>query len=374
MLDAAKLILELKRASEQLQVDQNNEWVYAQTIWNQVVKDQDQLRERLAQYNPLRVAQWSEPLETACQLKVELSDYTALAIDGSQIYPDRHQTVPYFLINIGSVFAQYNSFRPSSVRLTSTPYVLLIGQDEFANIGTTEAVNLLRQEFELRETIELAATFAVQSSPLCFFDGTIIFWFLESKEAAVRAEFLKRYIEQLDDLYSKGIIYIGYVSMPRSKELVRLLQFYVADAGASAQAACQEPFSSMVDVQIVRSFLKPFMRTAFFKSNSAICAEYPSHLQPYFCFVHVASEIVRIELPAWVAENRQHSERVLTACIDQALKGNGYPVILAEAHEQAVIKGADRELFYHMASRFSNEVYGKTGHSQKSIKKRAMSI
>lgn len=373
MLDAAKLILELKRASEQLQVDGSNEWAYAQTIWNQIVKDQDQLKERIAHYNPLRVAQWSEPLETVCPLNAELSDYTVFAIDGSQVYPDRHQTVPYFLINIGSVFAQYNSFRPSSVRLTSTPYVLLIGQDEFANIGTTEAVNLLRQEFELRETIELAATFATQSSPLCFFDGTIIFWFLESKEAAVRAEFLKRYIEQLDDLYRKGIIYIGYVSMPRSKELVRLLQFYVADSGVS-EATNQEPFSSMVDVQIVRNFLKPFMRTAFFKSNSAICAEYPQHLQPYFCFVHVASEIVRIELPAWVVENKQHAERVLTACVDQALKGNGYPVILAEAHEQAVIKGVDRELFYHMASRFSSDAYSKTGYSQKSIKKRAMSI
>lgn len=34
--------------------------------------------------------------------------------------------------------------------------------------------------------------------------------------------------------------------------------------------------------------------------------------------------------------------------LDQARKGNGYPVALAEAHQRAVVRGAERGLFYRM--------------------------
>ena len=41
-------------------------------------------------------------------------------------------------------------------------------------------------------------------------------------------------------------------------------------------------------------------------------------------------------------------ELVHAVVYDQAQKGRGYPVALAEAHEQAVVRGAERELFYEM--------------------------
>ncbi len=33
---------------------------------------------------------------------------------------------------------------------------------------------------------------------------------------------------------------------------------------------------------------------------------------------------------------------------DQIRKGSGYPVSLSEAHEQAVVRASDRELFYDL--------------------------
>jgi NurA-like 5'-3' nuclease len=59
-------------------------------------------------------------------------------------------------------------------------------------------------------------------------------------------------------------------------------------------------------------------------------------------------EIARVEIPQWVAENDEWLNLVHAVIYDQAQKGRGYPVALAEAHEQAVVRGAERELFYEM--------------------------
>ena len=38
-------------------------------------------------------------------------------------------------------------------------------------------------------------------------------------------------------------------------------------------------------------------------------------------------------------------------CFDQSCKGDGYPVALAEAHEQAIVRGAERAAFFHLMER-----------------------
>jgi NurA-like 5'-3' nuclease len=59
---------------------------------------------------------------------------------------------------------------------------------------------------------------------------------------------------------------------------------------------------------------------------------------------------------------------------DQVEKGKGYPIVLAEAHEKAVVRGGDRELFYQLLS----ETYVRGGVrseiSRKNISKRRLLI
>ena len=65
---------------------------------------------------------------------------------------------------------------------------------------------------------------------------------------------------------------------------------------------------------------------------------------------------------------------VCQVLIDQAVKGQGYPVALAEAHEQAVVKGADREFFFSLIRKVGIERNKQVFASQKSIKKRGIGI
>ncbi len=49
-----------------------------------------------------------------------------------------------------------------------------------------------------------------------------------------------------------------------------------------------------------------------------------------------------------MAEDKGLLDLVHTLIFDQAKKGNGYPAALIEAHEQAVVKGKDRDFFFEL--------------------------
>ena len=56
--------------------------------------------------------------------------------------------------------------------------------------------------------------------------------------------------------------------------------------------------------------------------------------------------------------------------MEQCKKGNGYPVAISEAHEQAVINGADRYLFKEMVNQALERQGINTYTSQKDRSKR----
>jgi hypothetical protein len=56
-------------------------------------------------------------------------------------------------------------------------------------------------------------------------------------------------------------------------------------------------------------------------------------------------------MPAWVATAADLRERALALVLAQVQKGYGYPVALAEAHNQAVVRGGDRSRFFALLER-----------------------
>jgi NurA-like 5'-3' nuclease len=58
--------------------------------------------------------------------------------------------------------------------------------------------------------------------------------------------------------------------------------------------------------------------------------------------------VARVEFPRWVAEPPGWLDRLHALLTSQIEKGGGYPVALMEAHEQAVVRGSERDLFYQL--------------------------
>ena len=95
--------------------------------------------------------------------------------------------------------------------------------------------------------------------------------------------------------------------------------------------------------------LAPGWRSPLYRTNSSVPRDYyGAGRQVCFFYLNAGTEIGRVEMPSWVAEDE--TLRPLTHALiwDQCQRGQGYPAALSEAHEQAVIKGADRRAFRRM--------------------------
>ena len=376
MLDRSKLIAQLQQAADMLFVDVAPSYKYAQNAWQSIIQDPLFLyKVREVKNAPWPVPLWEGNLGDVIPVKKVDAAHTVLSVDGSQIYPDRHNILSCFLINIGSVVLPYLCAH-KRVQLYSDPTVFA-GVDENKMPYTTDTVNCKRQELELRAGLDLGKKIKAENSgdalSLLLFDGSLIFWHLSSKEIELRDHFLNAYLSLLDELYQEKTLVAWYISMPKSKELISLVRLYLSDFNPSKKEK-YEHIDDVIDSGIMQSFLQPHTRTIVFRNCSSISDYYPSHLRPYFFYVHTGTEIGRVELPFWMAHNEQIVDTVASIVIDQCIKGAGYPVALAEAHEQAVVKGPDRDFFYHFLQKMSIERNRTISVSQKSLKKRGLGI
>lgn len=244
-----------------------------------------------------------------------------------------------------------------------------------------DMVNCRRAELEFQ--VGLLETIKAQEQrpnvPTLFLcDGSLIFWHLESKHPRIKELFLKRYIEQFDAFYQARVLIAGCISLPKSKELVSILRKCLAlklvQSSLTQQSDVSASFETSTDTDIADLFLKEGESTTVFIHNSKLAESYPAHLRPCFVYLNIEDEILRVEIPAWIAQESELLMRVLRIVRDQSIKGNGYPIALAEAHEQAVVNTADRQFFFEMLYKMAVDENYRLHASQKSMKKRYVSI
>lgn len=382
MLDRGKLAQDIARIAENLFPELKDEREIAKKVWDDISQDGGfQMRVEASGCSFL-VPRWRGNISDVFDVDCNLDNYTAISVDGSQIYPDRHVSgASCFLVNTGGAILSYG--QESAARFFSEPTVLL-AQDVVGNRDISfsrDLVDLKREEFELRKMLEVAVEW-VRTPSTCFVDGTIIFWQLEGKPLAIKEQFLNEYLRIFEQFYQNKILIGGYISMPKSRELVNLVKLGLCRFTNADCIACHKQYDTfpckqvdhVLDTHMAKVMLKEKQRTTVFYSTSKIVDWYPEHLQPAFVYFNVGSEIVRIEIPSWIAEDDVLLNRMCAVSYDQSKKGRGYPVCLAEAHEQAVVKGGDREFFYHLLQKISLEKNRRLSFSPKSIKKRGIGI
>ena len=335
------------------------------------------------------------------------STISIAATDGSQIFPDRHEISACFLINIGYILLHYGT--GEKPLMSSKPRLYYREEEIYEEWGgarvfvNRELVGFKRGLMEFTELADLAlAAHAEGHRTLALADGTLILWNLEGKPQDFRAAHLEATIAAMDELREARVPVAGYISQPGSQELINALKLGLCPLAAADCDRCpyQEenqlhfsreeidtlngdlwqgrglpcsPIEGLSDAVLVRRVLRPGQRTPLYRSASKILAEYgPHHI--YYFYLHVGTEIGRVEVPEWVATDRELLDLVHACLYDQAEKGQGYPVALAEAHERAVVRSADRETFY----RFLRDTFVKndlqTHLSTKSFKKRYTGI
>lgn len=337
----------------------------------------DDLRRRLAEADTRwRLAEpLGEPLDAAIDPPPPPADDVALATDGSHIDVDRHSPLPCYLMNLGCARIRYG--RSPDAELANEPELayadqrLVLGDPSDASREATlrgDLLAALRSVREVERLADLAAASDADLPTLALVDGTFLLWGLAREEITGP---VKRYlldegmIPALDRLQAlareRPVLPAGYVSRPDRGEVVHSLRVAVCPLPRVDCKACprrdggERPCDEVgvaSDRQLFAALLAPGQRSAVFAPQPtprSIEAEYyGAHRLAIFYLRTPAGgidEIACVEMPLWLAQDDQRVALLHALLLDQCRRSVGYPLALAEAHEQAVITGPEREVF-----------------------------
>jgi len=362
------------------------------------------------------VARWLEPPDSVYNLPPRPLPHTVFAADGSQIVSDRHDIALCFLLNVGLIALRYGTGERAS--LTSRPQLdhaddelleEIEGQQiaispkrvairrllaEFAGLsemicGAEHTLSTEESDVQKTEGTSVRALTESEIPIIALSDGTLILWTLDNETDAFRSKSLEAFQSSLEVGRTRGIPIVGYISSPQSRDVINSLRvhscgFPKTDCDKNCPAASHPRpeyvapkcagTERVVDAELFALLLLPGQRSAVFGSRSTILDQYKAHNRIWFFYLHVGEEVARVEIPAWVAESEALLDLTHTLCYDQACKGGGYPVALAEAHEQAIVRNPERDAFFRLMERDFVHRHQSIASTQKAISKRARRV
>lgn len=335
------------------------------------------------------VAELTESLNRTYPAPAIPADYTVMATDGSHIDVDRHHAARCYLINIGAVTLTYGSTPDAVLSATPTLYAgeeqMVIrnpgaGRDQVMDAALT---GIKRSVAEWRALADLAKAQPAGSTGLAVLDGTLIQWGLESRnypefvrDVLLRKGFLKC-LDEMQALNSdRKLAVASYISYPGGSDVVNALRIILCPGDVINDRACLEcdgkeceQVAGLRDRDVFAEVLREGERSALFVSTSSILKEYGPH-EVRFYYVNVGEELARIEVPKWVADDPALLDLSHALVLDQCRRGHGYPVALSEAHEHAVVTGADRENFWTLVESYLADEKLPSPTSAKSFSKK----
>ena len=319
-------------------------------------------------------------------------EFTVIATDGSHIDVDRHRSTRCYLINIGAVILHYGA-QPGAI-LDSFPS--LYSGDEDLVIAPDGAkgreqpiegvlLGIKRSVDECHWLAELAAELPPDSSALALLDGSLILWGLAGQvypDFVIETLLDKGFLSSLEEIRKlnsdKRLALASYISFPRSTDVVNTLRVAICPyEPADCDRYCStvekrdcDMVAGVRDRELFSNILGQGERSALFISQSSIVQKHYGEHEVYFFYLRVDDEIARVEVPRWVAMDENLLNLVHALVLDQCQRGQGYPVALSEAHEKAVVTGADRENFWQLVESSLVDEHLPSLSSAKSFSKR----
>jgi hypothetical protein len=317
------------------------------------------------------------------------TDFTVIATDGSHIDVDRHRSTRCYLVNIGSVLLRYGA--SANATLDSLPHLYSEDEDLVITHPTARGreqpiegalLGIKRGVEECRRLAELATEAPPDIPTLALLDGSLILWGLEAYPEFVTESLLNqgflRHLDGMMKLSNQQIALASYISFPRSTDVVNALRVAlcpneVVDSDrycSSCTTRDCDVVAGVQDRELFSNLLEPGERSALFISQSSVVRKHYAVHQVYFFYLRVGDETARIEVPGWVATDEKRLNLVHVLVLDQCQRGQGYPVALSEAHEKAVVTGADRDQFWQLVESSLVEEHLPSLGSAKSLSKR----
>jgi len=308
------------------------------------------------------------------KIKKEPSEYIAIASDGSEVPVNEDFFFPYYIINIGFVVLKYGKDHffladsTAKIYFEENEIYEKVGDKNFPVRGELLSSKMLLEES--KKLGELLKDFYVIDIPtLILFDGTLIQWEIKETSLIYKNNFIQdfqKFIQIAEQLKSP---IAGYISGTHSRDIIEMIKIFLEMRNTKFN---EQLLSIIKDRDLYEIILQKGERSAVFRSNAPILNLYRSPI--YFFFLNVGREVVRIEIPEFIANNKNLLETTCALILSQSDKGEGYPVVLREAHEQAVIKNPEKVFIEDLFIELLRKKGIKLNYNYKYISKKTRSI
>jgi GNAT superfamily N-acetyltransferase len=300
------------------------------------------------------------------------NDFAVVAADGSMIEVDRHSPLRCSVINIGWAVLRYGAEPACELKAEAsleTRHLSFVDPDDHSVRRIDgQLLGIQRSIEEFERIAALMERLPPELPAVALVDNPLTVWgladprvkgFIRARPASGGPSLLERYTEALARVeracQHRQAGLVGYVSSPSLEFVANLLRVAVcphpvADCRRYCPSSnpddrdCRSVETS--DAALFFAYLCPGERSALFHAQRASGDDAGPDI--WFCYLHTGEEIARIELPAWVATNPERLELTLAVVLDQVERGHGYPVALTEAHECAVIRADERDMFQRL--------------------------
>ena len=312
--------------------------------------DLDLLRSRVqaarqADPNTRCASPLNESLDSHIPPPASAAPATLIAADGSQIAPDRHAALQYYVINVGAIAMQAGSGNAPDIFTDTELYML----DEFEdNFLSDSQVALQRDVAERKKLLEVANHYS--GTVIALTEGQLELWgAMDHENARDFEKSLQDYLDVLKEMQKQQVITSGYVDKPGANWVVRLLEITTLPQNELGDLKKHHPLRGVTDLWLFEKLLGKHERSCVFALQSKSTEIYKDSLSIHFFYLNAGDEIkpkiARVDIPWWVANDQEALNRLHCALIEQAkIMGNApFPYLLHRAHEIAVVSHREKE-------------------------------
>jgi hypothetical protein len=276
-------------------------------------------------------------------------DYILLAADGSQVNPSRHDAMPFGVINIG-VFRMDSTMQSPPREIVET-HLLSLDElyNEYGLVG--EEVIALRRDLRERQKLAMLAA-EIRGTVLALTDGPLEL-FRDPQGSKDTQQDFEQYLGVLRQLAQLGTVTAGYVDRPGSDLVVRMLELF----DPKSENGTKRSLQPLTDAFLFRDRLPPTARAAIFSIQSRSALSFSGETALHFFYLNTGSagkpSLARVEIPAWVAEDKSRVGLLHTVLLEQCrhLGAAPYPYALHRSHEIALVTLIDKAQIEAMIGR-----------------------
>lgn len=284
-----------------------------------------------------------EPLDAVIPV-VPLPERISLAAaDGSQINPSHHARVPFSVINVGVVTMARGSGETPKVLTRSSllDYDTVLPPE--GGMLSEGGVGLKRDLREREVLYEIAGE--LKPPTIAMIDGPLEL-IRDPQTTGGFESFVQEYESILNAFEEKDLTLLGYIDKSQNDLIGRLLA--LTPLGTTGQDGnnrkTERDFSGVLDIRLMETLLRnPGDRSAVFGVYSRTALSFRPKHRLYFFYLNVGGverpHLARVEVPAWVAQDKAAIALIQAALLDQAqmMGSRPYPYLLHRAHEEALI-------------------------------------